>query len=367
MNSFNTQLFAKISEMQSLTKEGVSITQQGFASLTKQFEMIRNDNITRLARVENEIAHIDKSVEIALTNALRKYFEDYATRHNMRFTFKMGQNFIKKLVRPNSNDVITDLDGCFILSNNQRNTQYSNTQNTRAKRSEMIKHLESELLEKQNLIGKLNAQKADKMKCKIDAIQQKLVMFRSAETQVQKEQKQFMQSKIDEKQRFICIVEAKVYVSNDEVEKQQNKMANLIDYFAAVNLYHVAKSNNDDLNIDSTSTLNKWSQNFIATNEQLNLRFNGIIILIGGPNILEEYINLAVEQTNMTISAYIDDRKRNLDDRIAKLSDNNDDKISNYITKELQAELDWLNSLTCEVKFAVPNDGMYTVIDKDMC
>ena len=328
MESMNKNMTLMNRNMESMNRNITNELHQSRESMDK----MRHETMMRISRFENQVTHIDKGVEITITNTVKEFLQNVATKNGMRFTFKMGRSFVKKIVDPQSSKLITDLDGCYILTNTPNNAKYVNTQKT-TDRSNVLMKLESEYEKKKaEMQGATNANKK-KLQAKMDKIMKAKDQLASDNIdgvvdqvldeiitglELEEADKNPLPSK-----RYICIVEAKTYMSKNEIEDQGTKMIDLIMYFKNAYLYHKLKP-----------MTSRWSKNFIETNENFNLLFDGIILILGGTHYIESIVMAENDILQKTINAYIDGRKKELADM--------------QMDPEARYELEFLNTLDCK-------------------
>lgn len=260
-----------------------------------------HNNITRL---QNQMQHIDKGLELEITNTVSNYLQTIATRYSMKYTYKMGKNFIKKLVTPFENNVITDLDGCYILTNTTSNAKFANS--TRLKKHVPRDQLETQLQMYLKEMQTANVAKKRKLQEKLTKIQ-KLKAKDDAEVIENNLEEIILEMELETvtplpNKRYICIVEAKTYLSEDELLQQAAKMERIIEYFKQVYLYHAKEYNKG------------WTKEFITTNQQFNLLFDGIILMVGGKYYVESVMMETIDVVQENINKYIENQKESLID-----------------------------------------------------
>jgi polyhydroxyalkanoate synthesis regulator phasin len=238
----------------------------------------------RLTTLEGHQSNEDLAIEKEVTDGAINLVKSIAQRHHLQFTYKTGKNFISNLVSAyDNNKLITNFDGCYILSNSAANAKIENIKKnntkTQASIQSKIKSLTgkitslsetSQLRNKsltylKNQVNKIET--AQKNKNAENSLRQTLNIVSNIVSQ-------------EPIKRIICIVEAKFYVSSEYINCQKQKMHNLIDYFATANLYYEAKKHG---NFDTINQIENWTTNFNKICTQFNMNFDGIIIIIGGP------------------------------------------------------------------------------------
>lgn len=309
-------------------------------SIKEELSSMRYDTMKRISRFENQMQHIDLGVENTITSNVKEFLKDLATQNNMKFTYRMGKNFIKKLTDPFGNKTITDLDGCYILSNNTSNAKYVDKDPVPAMpKSEMQARLEAELQKKKLEIQKATGDKKRQLEAKIKKIIDSKAKLDNANS------KAIIQTLLDEmvtnleiqdtdkhalpNKRYICIIEAKTYLSENEIKDQELKMEELIRYFKNVYLYH---------RLDTR--LAQWTKDFIETNKNINLDFDGIILILGGTYYIESTLVFLNNQLQNKINASIRTRIEELE----SLENPN---------KEVEYELEFLKRLDCKCAVVV--------------
>jgi hypothetical protein len=216
----------------------------------------------------------------------------------------MGKNFIKKISDPQTSRVITDFDGCYILSNDVRNSKFVNNDKASV-RTELVNKLESQLSKKKNELLTAETKKKAKIQDKINKTQKALNDLKKMNASktidsilnniiLPLELEQVDKHSLPNK-RYICIIEAKTYLSENELKDQVNKMIDLINYFRNVYLFHMVKP----------QPYIAWTKEFRATNTQFNLLFDGIILLVGGEHYVESILKQKLTDCQDMIDTYI--------------------------------------------------------------
>lgn len=287
----------------------------------------------RLKTLEGHQSNEDLSIEKEISNGAIEKVKSIGQDYKLPFTYKTGRNFISNIAQPyDNNKLITNFDGCYILSNTPTNAKVENIQKPNLKMQSKIKtninlHTRTSI--------NIEAKPQDRAK-NLELLKKNVKMIQNEQNAVEllNKQKQSMIATLQTIpiKRMICIIEAKFYVSKEYIDAQKQKMHNLIDYFTATNLYYIAKEQNK---FDIINLMEKWTSNFDKTCKQFNMQFDGIIIIIGGP-YSSKIIDILL--ANMKEQFYIEfeNKKKELQDKIISFpTDNNkyDDLRFIYQTK----------------------------------
>jgi hypothetical protein len=219
---------------------------------------------------------------------------DYASQNGLILSVKTGKNYPCNLRSPsNPRLLITDLDGSYILSNDEKNAKIANVQiskqfytvNDRLKKAQtIINHYATntyrrsqELVQVKRLLkndtstlpAKLGSLMSDRER-DIDKLRESLVMEH-------------------DETRYIAIVEAKGCLSKGNIDEQSEKMMNLIDFFRQCNWYYNCKSRGI---LENAISRERWSTAFCKMCDMFNMRFNGIVLVIGGPYYQKNIVDI---------------------------------------------------------------------------
>ncbi len=249
--------------------------------MDKTYETTSNS----LTTLQHEYANQNKALEIELTLGIKDFMLDYATKHGLKYSYKTGRNYPKKLKNPRDNDeLLTDIDGSYILSNNHTNAKVENT----SMHDSMNVLLNARLATLSKKIAHGNMNSADRSK-EITHMKKALNKYSSI-TREAKNNADYKDSlgaqNVIQNKRYLVIVEAKQCLSQELLQTDvMKKMKNIIRFFIDVNLYYKAK-------------IYKWgvgyeffTPEFIQLCETYNLNFDGIVFIIGGSYITENINN----------------------------------------------------------------------------
>jgi hypothetical protein len=254
-------------------------------SFAEQFDDLKKVFMDRIKTLEGRSSNGDLSVEPEVTSAAKIYLEKIATKYNLKNTYKAGKNYVSNINEPtNSKKSITNLDGCYILTNSPKNAALQNS--FKATITHDVTSIQSNITQMTKKIN--NPQTTPEVRNKLLKklqIQTKAIQIGQNFQKIQKERQNKLQTlqsfSTSNESRFIGIVEAKFFLSKDYIDDQHDKMINLIRFFKATYLYY--KSRDSGL-LTKISMIKGWSKKFITLCEQKNLLFNGIIVVLGGPH-----------------------------------------------------------------------------------
>ena len=268
-------------ELQLSTEQTIKDLKESFA---QQISDLKLSFKGRFETLEGRASNSDLAVESEVTSAAKIYLEKLATKYNLRNTYKAGKNYVSNIYEPtNTKKSITNLDGCYILTNDSKNTALQNSFKASITHN-IIPELQSKITQITNRINnpkttsnnRNNLLKA--LKTQTKAIEQGH-KFQNFQRERRYQLKTLTPSTMIES-RFIGVVEAKYFLSKDYIDDQNDKMINLIRFFKATYLYY--KSREIGI-LENIRIIKGWSDNFTKLCEQKNLLFNGIIIVLGGP------------------------------------------------------------------------------------
>jgi hypothetical protein len=307
----------------------------------------------RFKTLEGHQSNEDLAIEKEITDGAKDFVVSIAQKYDLKFTYKTGRNFISTLSNPIDNKkLITNLDGCYILSTSAANAK---VENVKKLNSSVQSNITTKInLHSKKLINSTISQTERKQSLKI--LKNTLNMEETARNQktankILNEERTSMLSTIILKQpeRIICIIEAKSYISQEYIEDQKQKMHNLIDYFANANLYYQAKKNGK---LDIINIAEKWTNNFDKTCKQFNMLFDGIIIIIGGP-YSSKIIDVLLANMKESFFKEFEYKKIELKNKIDSLPKDNTYDIFRYI---YQCNLDYILNLKTDF-YVLLNDG----------
>ena len=269
-------------ELQLSSEQTIKELKESFA---EQLYDLKKSFADRIKTLEGRSSNGDLSVEPEVTSAAKKYLEKIATKYELKNTYKTGKNYVSNINEPtNSKKSITNLDGCYILTNSPKNAALQNSfkasithnitskiQSNITKMSKKINNPQIAHETRNKLLKNLQIHtKAIKLEQEFQNIQKK-----------RRDQLQTLTPSPMNESRFIGIVEAKFFLSKDYIDDQHDKMINLIRFFKATYLYYKSRESG---RIPEINIITGWSNNFIRLCEQKNLLFNGIIVVLGGPH-----------------------------------------------------------------------------------
>lgn len=240
----------------------------------------------RLLTLEGSSKNLNSATERELTQGIKRSLEDYATRHGLKRTIMTGKSFPRNLRSPtDSTQLITEMDGCYILSNDESNADLEDF----IKSSNSIMDVNSRIKLTQYALKNLKSNSYTRS-VKLNELK-KLLKHEKYPFDSKKHLEGISKQLRDihdnirvmslEAKRYIVIVEAKNPLGKENVEQQQSKMRDLIEYFCTINYYYYAKER--DM-LERVSKMEKWGDHFLSLCERFNLKFNGVILVIGGPN-----------------------------------------------------------------------------------
>lgn len=284
-------------------------------NVDKKISILLKSSLERMDNLENKSRNIDNSVELLITNSVKKWLKDYASKHGFRMTIQAGNKFIKYWKKYYNDELITELDGCYILSNDKANVKYSN-ENTKLKsKNKVYESLEKELKKYESMyLDKQKTEKLSKLRKKHQELKHEI--NNTVVDDVVDELLNDLESEVIENtsSRVLCIIESKLYVRNEDVTDQVDKIKLLLDYIFNVKLFKHFE--NEPLKLKFISKWKNWSDTFLKINKTYNLIFDGILLFIGGSLMIKEDIQRNVDAANLTIVEFIKNKITKIEDEL---------------------------------------------------
>ncbi len=255
-------------------------------NLSNKLDKIYDATSNSLTTLHNEYANQNKALEIELTLGIKDFLLDYAASQGLKYSYKTGRNYPKKIKDPReNNNLITDLDGSYILSNDRNNARVENAQ----MKNDMNVLLNARLsiLSKKIAHEKMNSVKRSEEIQNMKKALRKYSSITKETTNMSQFKESLGSQNVTENKRYLVIVESKQCLSQALLEEDiWNKMVNIIRFFIDVNLYYKSKIYNQD-----AASFELYTQEFQQLCENYNLNFDGIVFVIGGGYITENIKN----------------------------------------------------------------------------
>jgi polyhydroxyalkanoate synthesis regulator phasin len=309
----------------------------------------------RLTTLEGHQSNEDLAIEKEVTDGAIDLVKSIAQKYNLQFTYKTGRNFISNLGSATDNTkLLTNFDGCYILSNSAVNAKVENTKKYNSKPQVSIQAKIKSLTDKitspsePSQIRNKSLTSLKKQVNKIETAQKN----KNANIASDKTRTSVKESMSQEPiKRIICIIEAKFYVSSEYINCQKQKMHNLIDYFATANLYYEAKKHN--------KIIEAWNNNFDKICNQFDMNFDGIIIIIGGP-YSSKIIDTIFASMKEKFFEEFNNKKIELENKLTKLPSNNEYDILRFI---YTTKFNYLSRLIINFDLSLPSGARFININ----
>lgn len=332
----------------------------GFKTITDKILYKLDKNIDemriRTKNIEGWQANQDLAIEPEVTNGIKDLVKEYATKNGYRFTYKTGKNYPANLREPtNSKRLIINIDGSYLVTNDEKNSKVENNDYPKNAQHEIIEQNVQNAMkilkkgERSGYIDPLsNSMKAIKTlknaeRKIISEVEYKKALETHRETLLKVKEK--LQQK-DISIRELFIVEAKSFLKKEYVEAQAEKMMNLIDYFSKVYLYYESEK---DGRFKEVKEHENWTIQFIELCKQYNMKFTGLILILGGPSGIKNIYN---EFTQMKGNF-----KRLLAQNIIGIKEKLNTIESSYIKYKLEKEYEF--KLLIHTDFFLVTPGSY--------
>lgn len=312
--------------------------------------------LVRIKNIEGWQANQDLAIEPEVTKGVKSLLEDYSRRNGFMFTFKTGKNYPANLREPTNNKkAITNIDGSYLITSDEKNSKYTNSEFP----DKINENYQHEVIEQ-------NVQKAMKIlnKGEVSQSSKAIKVLKNAENKIlseieyKKENARRrnilleVQKTLETKDisiRELAIIEAKSFLKIEYVRDQAEKMMNLINYFSSVYLYYKAK---EDGRLEEVRIYERWTKNFIELCEKYNMRFTGLILVLGGPSGIKNIYN--------EFSKMIGDFNREFSENKTELTayiDNVDNEKAEYMKYKFKTELEF--KLMIKTEFFLVTPGSY--------
>jgi predicted nucleic acid-binding Zn-ribbon protein len=291
-----------------------------FEKIDKKLDKTLQFSLERITNLENKSVNLDKSVELLVTNSVHDWLKNFATRNEFRMTVKTGSKFIKNWKKYNDDELITELDGCYILTNSKSNVKYSDTDNKLKEKNKVLESLERQL-KKYESLNTLDLQKNNKLS---KLTQKHRELQKELNSAVVDDVLNEILDEIDDEisehkpSRVLCIVESKVFVRNEDIDYQVKKIKQLLDYIFNVKLLNLFEKDKQKINF--ISNWKNWNKSFIQVNKSMNLLFEGLLFFIGGNFMVEKEIQTKVDEANLSIIEYLKSKVQTLEEKM-KIND----------------------------------------------
>jgi len=299
--------------------------------------------ITRFQTIEGWQGNQDNAIEPELTLGIHKFIRNYATKNGLKYTFKTGRNYPSNLRNPrNARQRITNLDGSYLITNDQRNSKVEDTNSDKPRNGYFV--LQDRISKATQQLLKQNSKNENfRDYTPYKNLKQHLGDIEKGVKFVE-EEKMYQNNLLTDKNllenitinvlpniRELVIVEAKSYVKKEYVVDQASKMMDLINYFSDANFFYQCRR---DGKLDTAKKIEKWTPQFMEMCEKYNLNFSGIVLIIGGPSGIKNLHSIFREMKGSFKTILATD--------IANLSDNTlyiDDYLKYRTLKELEFKL----------------------------
>jgi hypothetical protein len=235
----------------------------------------------RLSTIEGWSHNQDLSTEPEITHGIKDFIREYSNQHGFKYTFRTGKNYPSNLRQPeNAKKLITNIDGSYILSNDPENSRAQDA----TRYDDVFFSVDARLKKAAQIINRTstNARTRNKEISQVKRLTSHTIDLNkhTPQARLAPTPTSLSRDALDTTARYIAVVEAKNCLSNQYILDQPDKMMELIQYFFKTNLYYECKRQNM---LETGKAVENWSEPFCKSCELYNMKYNGVVILIGGP------------------------------------------------------------------------------------